>query len=203
MRKIASSVVSAVDVPVTAKIRSGWDERTVNADKVSAMLEDCGVTAVAVHARSRAVKFGGKADWDVITRVKNAVRIPVIGNGDVTRPEDAVRMLQETGCDAVMVGRGALGNPWIFSHTKHLLETGELLSSPSVEERLALLLEHMQRSRSRDTSFLPMRKHVGWYTRGLTGSSSLRQALGSTNSWDELRQLVIDFALSLGVTDLR
>lgn len=206
LRKIASSAVSAVDVPVTAKIRSGWDERTVNADKVSVMLEDCGVSAVTVHARSRADKFAGKADWDIIARAKNAVRIPVIGNGDVTEPEDALRMLKETGCDAVMVGRGALGNPWIFNRARRLVETGELVPPPTVRERLELLLAHMalveKRSARSVLSFYPMRKHVGWYTKGLPGSSGVRKVLGTTGSWEELRQLVIDFGASLGVIEL-
>ncbi len=204
LRKIAASVVSAVEVPVTAKIRSGWDSRTVNADKVSKMLEDCGVKAVAVHARSRAEKFGGKADWSVITRVKRSVGIPVIGNGDVAGPEDAVRMLEETRCDAVMIGRGALGNPWIFSRTRHLLCTGELLPLPSVSERLEQLLLHlslMQRKAGEDSLALAMRKHVGWYTKGLPGSSKLRQKGNQVSSWSEMRRVIVEFASSLGVAD--
>lgn len=206
LRRIASSAASAVDVPVTAKIRSGWDEKTVNADRVSVMLEDCGVKAVTVHARSRADKFGGKADWEVIARTKRSVRIPVIGNGDVTEPEDALRMLKETGCDAVMIGRGALGNPWIFSRTKRLVESGELVPPPTVQERLELLLAHMalvtERSAGSTVSFYPMRKHVGWYTKGLPGSSGLRKELAFTQSWEDLRRLVLDFGASLGVTGL-
>jgi nifR3 family TIM-barrel protein len=202
LRTIASSVVSAVDVPVTAKIRSGWDSKTINADKVSGMLEDCGVKAVAVHARSRAEKFRGKADWDVIARVKSSVSIPVIGNGDVTAPEDAVRMLEQTGCDAVMIGRGALGNPWVFSRTRHLLSTGEPFPLPSVSERLEQLLGHlalMQRKAGEDSLALAMRKHVGWYTKGLPGSSRLRQKTNQVSSWSEMRRLIVEFASSLGV----
>jgi nifR3 family TIM-barrel protein len=206
LRKIASAAVAAVDVPVTAKIRSGWDEKTVNADKVTAMLEDCGVSAVTVHARSRAGKFTGKADWDVIARAKCAVRIPVIGNGDVTEPEDAARMLRETGCDAVMVGRGALGNPWIFNRARRLLETGQAPPPPTVRERLQLLLAHMAlvegRSDGSLQSLYPMRKHVGWYTKGMSGSSGLRKTLGRTESWESLRRLVVDFGASLGVDGL-
>ncbi len=206
LRKIASAAVAAVSVPVTAKIRSGWDQKTVNADKVAAMLADCGVSAVTVHARSRADKFTGKADWDVIGRAKSAVGIPVIGNGDVTEPEDAVRMLRETGCDAVMVGRGALGNPWIFDRARRLVDTGELVPPPTVRERLDMLLAHMalveRRSDRSLHSLYPMRKHVGWYTKGLPGSSGLRKVLGTTESWEELRRLVLDFGASLGVEGL-
>jgi nifR3 family TIM-barrel protein len=206
LRKIASAAVAAVDVPVTAKIRSGWDEKTVNADKVTAMLADCGVSAVTVHARSRADKFTGKADWDVIGRAKSAVGIPVIGNGDVTEPEDALRMLRETGCDAVMVGRGALGNPWIFNRASRLVETGEVVPPPTVRERLELLLAHMALVEGRSDrslhSLYPMRKHVGWYTKGLSGAGALRKALGRTESWEDLRRLVVDFGASLGVSGL-
>jgi len=206
LRKIASAAVAATSVPVTAKIRSGWDEKTVNADKVTAMLEDCGVSAVTVHARSRAGKFVGKADWDVIARAKRAVRIPVIGNGDVTEPEDAQRMLRETGCDAVMVGRGALGNPWIFSRTRELLESGVTPPPPTARQRLELLLAHMglveERSDRSLRALYPMRKHVGWYTKGMSGSSGLRKALGTTETWGGLRRLVVEFGASLGVDGL-
>ncbi|UCF79909.1 MAG: tRNA dihydrouridine synthase DusB [Candidatus Eiseniibacteriota bacterium] len=201
LRQIASAVVSSVSVPVTAKIRSGWDPRSVNAGRVSQMLQDCGVKAVAVHARSRAEKFGGRADWGVIARVKSSVDIPVIGNGDVTGPEDAARMLEETGCDAVMIGRGALGNPWVFSRSRHFLSTGELLPLPSTSERLEQLLRHMALVRQKSDSehlVVAMRKHVGWYTKGLPGSSKLRQKANRAVSWSQMRQLVMDFADSLG-----
>jgi len=205
LRKIAASVVSAVGVPVTAKIRSGWDEKTINADKVSRMLEDSGVSAVTVHARSRADKFSGKADWDVIGRVKASVGIPVIGNGDVFAPQDVERMMRETGCDAVMIGRGALGNPWIFSLSRHFLETGELLPFPSTKERLELLLRHIALSekkaseektkgRSDYFSALALRKHVGWYTKGLPQSSKLRQEVNRVTSFEGIRDLIEKFA---------
>lgn len=225
LRKIASRVVAAVELPVTAKIRSGWDEKTINADRVSAMLEDCGVKAVTVHARSRTDKFSGKANWEIIGRAKKAVRIPVIGNGDVMVPQDATRMLEETGCDAVMIGRGALGNPWIFSRTRHFLSTGELLPQPSERERLELLLRHMALAQERaqkkaeqkaglratetaaykvgaapDWPAFAMRKHIGWYTKGLSQSSKLRQEANRATSFEEMRGLVVTFASSLGVT---
>ena len=210
LRKIAAAVVSAVDVPVTAKIRSGWDEKSINADRVSEMLEDCGVKAVTVHARSRADKFDGKANWEVIARVKSSVSIPVVGNGDVMVPQDAVRMLEETGCDAVMIGRGALGNPWIFSRTRHLLATGELLPPPSDKEKLELLLRHIalaedkaaaRHSENRPAdglSAFAIRKHVGWYTKGLPQSSRLRQEANRATSFEGMRRLIVMFASSLG-----
>lgn len=193
LRKIASQVVSAVKVPVTAKIRSGWDEKSINADKVCVMLEDCGVKAVTVHARSRSDKFTGKADWEVIARAKQAVRIPVIGNGDVLVPEDAARMLDETGCDAVMIGRAALGNPWIFSRSRHFLATGEMLPPPSEKERIELLLRHMALAEKKAPS-LAMRKHIGWYTKGMPQSSKLRQEANRASSFEEMRNLVKSFA---------
>jgi tRNA-dihydrouridine synthase B len=212
LRKIAAAVVSAVDVPVTAKIRSGWDEKSLNADRVSQMLEDCGVRAVTVHARSRADKFNGKANWEVIAGVKSSVSIPVIGNGDVMVPQDAARMLEETGCDAVMIGRGALGNPWIFSRTRRLLATGELLPPPSDQDRLELLLRHVALVEKRAAvnsstrnggndrlSSFAIRKHVGWYTKGLPQSSRLRQQANRATSFDEMRRLVMMFASSIGV----
>jgi len=196
LRRIAAAVVSTVDVPVTAKIRSGWDETSINADKVSAMLEDCGVKAVTVHARSRADKFTGRANWEVIARVKSSVGIPVIGNGDVMIPQDAARMIEETGCDAVMIGRGALGNPWIFSRTGHFLATGELYPPPSEKERLELLLRHVALAEEKAVG---MRKHIGWYTKGLPQSSRLRQEANRAGSFAEMRKLIVTFASSLGV----
>jgi tRNA-dihydrouridine synthase B len=228
LRKIAAAVVSAVDVPVTAKIRSGWDEKSINADRVSEMLEQCGVKAVTVHARSREDKFNVKADWEVIARVKSSVSIPVVGNGDVMAPQDAARMLEETRCDAVMIGRGALGNPWIFSRTRHFLATGELLPPPSDKERLELLLRHValaekkaacmsslakratpgkraargyaeNRKVEHNWSAVAMIKHVGWYTKGLPQSSRLRQEANHATSFEAIRKLITMFASSLGV----
>ncbi|MFH0777861.1 MAG: tRNA dihydrouridine synthase DusB [Candidatus Eisenbacteria bacterium] len=205
LRKIAASVVSAVDIPVTAKIRSGWDARSINADKVAGMLEDCGVKAVTVHARSRADKFKGKADWEIIARTKESVSIPVIGNGDVTDPGDVERMLKETDCDAVMIGRGALGNPWIFSRARHLLATGEPLPPPSVRELLRVALRHLELARAssgrgdtgEDVAAVEMRKHIGWYAKGLPGSKKFKQEVNRARSWDDMRRLLVQFGASI------
>ena len=129
-----TAMVKAVKKPITVKFRKGFNDQSINAVEFAKMAESCGVAAVAVHGRTREQYYSGKADWDIIRQVKEAVKIPVIGNGDVFTPEDAKRMLEETGCDGIMVGRGAKGNPWIFKRITHYLETGELLPGPTLME---------------------------------------------------------------------
>ena len=142
VREIASSLVKASEKPVTVKIRKGFDDAHVNAVEIAKILEDCGVAAVAVHGRTREQYYSGKADWEIIRKVKEAVSIPVIGNGDVDSPKAAVEMLEQTGCDGVMIGRAAQGNPWLFREIRHYLETGEELPRPSMDEVKEMILRH-------------------------------------------------------------
>jgi tRNA-dihydrouridine synthase B len=180
LEAMTRAVVAAVRAPVTAKIRIGWDESSVNAIEIAQRLEAAGVAGITVHARTRAQGFAGRADWSWIARVVGAVAVPVAGNGDVREPADAARMFAETGCAAVMIGRAAMGNPWIFRRTRHYLETGELPEEPSIEERLGTILEHLRDSvaeKGEPRAVLEMRKHYRGYLRGLAGAARLRAAL--------------------------
>ena len=175
--RLLTALVQRVKKPVTVKIRKGFDDAHVNAVEIARIAESCGVSAVAVHGRTRQQFYSGKADWEIIRQVKEQVSIPVIGNGDVCTPEDAARMLQETGCDGVMIGRGARGNPWIFSRTLAYLETGQVPPPPGKEEIRDMLLRHARlqvRWRGEYQGIREMRKHLAWYTAGLPHSAALR-----------------------------
>ncbi len=193
VEKILSSMVRHVKKPVTVKFRKGFTEETANAVEIARIAESCGVAAVAVHGRTREQYYSGKADWKIIRQVKEAVKIPVIGNGDVFKPEDAKRMLDETGCDGVMIARGAKGNPWIFKRTAHYLETGELLPGPDVEEIKAMILRHgklLVQYKGEKTAMREMRKHMAWYTAGLPHSASLRNEINQVETLQEMGQLL-------------
>ena len=169
VEEILTAMVKAVRKPVTVKIRRGFDETSVNAVEIAKIAEGCGVAAVAVHGRTREQFYSGKADWDIIRQVKEAVRIPVIGNGDVFTPEDAKRMVETTGCDGIMVARGAKGNPWIFKQITEYLDTGVIPERPSVEELKEMILRHgrmMVEFKGELAAMREMRKHVAWYTTG-------------------------------------
>lgn len=179
---IVKSVVERVNKPVTVKFRKGWDDEHVNAVEVAKAVEAAGAVAVSVHGRTAAQLYSGYADWSIIRAVKEAVQIPVIGNGDVTNPQTALSMLNETGCDGVMVGRSALGNPWIFREIAHFLATGQSLEAPSAEQRIAVAIRHLHllvEFKGEETGVKEMRKHAGWYTKGLPGCTELRDIVNT------------------------
>ncbi|MDO5416690.1 MAG: tRNA dihydrouridine synthase DusB [Lachnospiraceae bacterium] len=190
---ILTSMVKHVKKPVTVKFRKGFNDTLVNAVEIARIAEGCGVSAVAVHGRTREQYYSGKADWSIIRQVKEAVKIPVIGNGDVFSPQDAKRMMEETGCDGIMVGRGAKGNPWIFSQINHYLETGELLPRPPVAEIKAMILRHgtlLAEYKGEKTAMREMRKHMAWYTAGLPHSAALRNEINLVETLEEMAQLL-------------
>lgn len=191
--KILTAMVKAVKKPVTVKFRKGFNDTCVNAVEFAKMAESCGVAAVAVHGRTREQYYSGKADWDIIRLVKEAVRIPVIGNGDIFTPQDAKRMLEETGCDGLMVARGAKGNPWIFKRINRYLETGELLPEPAVEEIQAMILRHghmLAEYKGEETAMREMRGHVAWYTKGMPHSAALRNEINQVETLEGLAGLL-------------
>lgn len=190
---IVSGVVKAVSKPVTVKIRKGFDENHINAVEIAKIIESAGAAAVAVHGRTREQYYSGEADWEIIRRVKEAVSIPVIGNGDVTSPFRAKQMLEETGCDGVMIGRAARGNPWIFRETAEYLETGTVLARPSRQEVKEMILRHCElqlRYKGEYTGIREMRKHVAWYTAGYPHSAKLRGRINEIESMDALKALL-------------
>ena len=193
VEEILTKLVKAVKKPVTVKFRKGFDDTCINAVEIAKIAESAGVAAVAVHGRTREQYYSGKADWNIIREVKKAVKIPVIGNGDVFTPQDAKRLVEETGCDGIMVARGAKGNPWIFKQITHYLETGELLPRPSVEELKAMILRHgqmMMEFKGELAGMREMRKHVAWYTAGYPNSAALRNEINSVATLEELTELI-------------
>ena len=194
VEQIVRETVRAVRKPVTIKIRKGFDDNHVNAVEIAKIAEASGAAAVAVHGRTREQYYPGKADWDIIRRVKEAVRIPVIGNGDVDSPKQAKRLFEETGCDGIMIGRGARGNPWLFGEILTYLETGETRPRPSLQEVRQMMLRHarMQIEYKGDyTGIREMRKHISWYTAGYPHSARLRAQINSVESLAELEELIL------------
>jgi len=188
---VASALVGAVDLPVTAKIRSGWDERSINAAEVAQRLEACGVAAVIVHPRTRAQGFKGEADWSVIGRVREAVGIPVIGSGDVREPAQALAMMEATSCDAVMIGRGAVGNPWLFRRAVRMWSGDPDPGPPSMRERIEVAAGHldlMVDSKGERRGVLEMRKHLVAYLRGAPGAARLRSELVTMEGHANVRE---------------
>ena len=193
VHEIVSKTVKAIEKPVTVKIRKGFDDSCINAVEIAKIIEDAGAAAVAVHGRTREQYYSGKADWDIIRQVKEAVSIPVIGNGDVVSGESAIAMQRETGCDGVMIGRGAQGNPWIFSELLEYEKTGKMPERPSLEEIRKMILRHAQLQLEYKGEYLgirEMRKHVAWYTTGLPNSAKLRAEINAVETYEQLESLL-------------
>ena len=196
IKEIVSAVVNAVPCPVTVKIRGGWDSKSINAVSVAKIIEEAGASAITVHPRTRAQGYEGKADWSIIKEVKDNVNIPVIGNGDIKSVDDAIKMFKETNCDAVMIGRASLGNPYIFKQIVHYLQTGEKLDDLSPKEKIELCLKHFNyllEIKSEKTSVLEMRTHAAWYVRGLKDSAELKNKIFKCQNKEELISILEEY----------
>lgn len=193
--EIIRETVKAIDKPVTVKIRKGFDDEHINAVEMAKIAEDAGAAAVAVHGRTREQFYSGRADWDIIRQVKEAVSIPVIGNGDLLTAEDVIAMEAQTGCDGFMIARGAQGNPWIFRQILHYFETGEHLAKPTLEEVTQMILRHarmMLEFKGEYIGIREIRKHAAWYTAGYPNSARLRVAINNVESFEALEELLIN-----------
>lgn len=191
--EIIEKTARAIQKPVTVKIRKGFDEEHINAVEMAHIAQESGAAAIALHGRTREQYYSGKADWEIIRKVKEAVKIPVIGNGDVWTPQDAIDMRKQTGCDGVMIGRGAQGNPWIFKQILHYEQTGELLEKPSPQEVTEMILRHAKMQMEFKGEYIGMReirKHAAWYTAGYKNSAKLRGKINETETYEELKELL-------------
>jgi len=200
MERIARALVRETDLPVTAKIRSGWDSKNIIAKEAAQILEHSGVKAITIHPRTQSMGFSGKSDWSIIQAIKQTVKIPVIGNGDVDTPEKAKKMLDETGCDLVMIGRASFGNPWIFSNINHYLENAYELPGVSFNERIDLCIEHIKLHVKKKGEFCgvrEMRKHIGWYTKGLPNSASFRREINQIDISTKVIEKLIEYKHSI------
>lgn len=196
IKEIVSAVVKAVSVPVTVKIRSGWDANSVNAVEVAKVIEEAGASAITVHGRTRAQGYSGNADWNIIKQVKEMVSIPVIGNGDVTSAEKAKEMLDFTGCEAVMIGRGVLGNPWLIKECVSYLESGIIPPKPSAREKIEMLKRHYQLlvdSTSEKQAILEIRTHALWYIKGMPKSTYIKNEICKTKNSEDLFKILNDY----------
>lgn len=199
MERMAGTVVDAVETkPVTVKTRLGWDDATIKIQEVALMLQNLGVKALTVHARTRAQKYKGDARWEWLKKLKNTpgLKIPIIGNGDVTTPQLAKQMFEETGVDGVMIGRGAIGNPWIFEQTRHYLETGELIPEPTLQDRLELTAEQLRKSvehQGERYGVIIMKKHYGQYLKGIRNGKKLRLELMKYDTMDPILEILLNY----------
>ncbi len=198
--KIISSVKRKINIPLTIKIRSGWDKNHINAVEIAKIAQEEGVDAIIIHPRTREQMFTGKSDWEIIKQIKNSVKIPVIGNGDITAPEDAKRMFDETGCDAVMIGRGALGNPWIFKASEHFLQTGELLPPPDTHEKIKVALQHLKyevQYKGEKKGIRESYKVLFWYLKGLPAVHLVRQEIIKQNKFQDIKNILEQYLSSV------
>lgn len=200
VKEIIEAVVDSVPIPVTVKIRSGWDSEHINAVEIAKIAEEAGASAIAIHPRTRSQQYSGKADWSIIKQVKENVHIPVIGNGDVTSCYDAKRMLDETGCDAIMIGRGVLGNPWLIRDCINYLEKGEEPIMISDLEKIDMIMKHFNyllEIKSEHIAVTEMRSHAAWYLKGIKNSVNVKKQIFKCNTKDELEQVLISFRKDL------
>ena len=198
--KLAAEVLTAVvknsKKPVTLKIRKGWDDNSVNALEIAKIAEECGISALAIHGRTREQFYSGKADWDIIAEIKQSINIPVIGNVDVFDVQDAVNMLEKTKCDAIMIGRGSQGNPWIFNRINHYMKTGEVLPEPTLEEKISTAIKHMNLAVAEHGEYVAvreMRKHIGWYLKGLKNSAKYRDQINKITDYKEVISMLEEY----------
>lgn len=195
--RLAAKIIGAVSkiskVPVTVKIRKGWNDESVNAVEMAKIAQECGAAAVTVHGRTREQFYSGSADWNIIREVKNAVKIPVIGNGDITSGADAAKMLRETGCDGVMIGRAAEGNPWIFREVSEYLAAGKVLPPPTAQERADIMMKHLElliKFKGEYRGVQEARKHMAWYIKGIRGGAEMRVKINKASSPDEMTEII-------------
>ena len=200
IKEIVKAVVKAVNCPVTVKIRSGWDENSINAVIVAKTIEEAGASAITIHARTRSQGYSGKADYNIIKQVKEAVNIPVIGNGDIKTCFDAKRMLDETNCDLVMVGRGLLGNPWLIKEINEYLENGVVIDKPTDIEKIDMCLKHLsllEEFECEKQAVLEIRSHVGWYLKGIKNANEVKQNIFKTKNINEIKRMLNELKDSL------
>ena len=194
--EIVKAVVDSVPVPVTVKIRSGWDENSINAEEIAKVIEKAGASAITVHPRTRKQGYSGKADWNIIKKVKKNVSIPIIGNGDITSCFDAKKMLDETGCDAIMIGRGVLGNPWLIKECVEYIEDGILPKEVTLEEKINMIKKHLDlliNTKPLKVALLEIRSHAAWYLKGMPNAKELKEAIFKTKTKEELIKLLDDY----------
>lgn len=199
-KQIIETAVQNSKVPVTVKFRKGWDKENIVAVEIAQIAEQAGASAVTIHGRTKSEFYTGKADWDIIKKVKQSVHIPVIGNGDVTDEESALAMFKQTGVDGIMIGRGSFGNPWIFRNIKHYLQTGEKLPQPTNQERLQVMEKHIQlavEEKGEDVAIKELRKHISWYTKNLKNSSEFRNSINKIEKKDELISTIEEYFKTL------